>query len=47
MPEPLDSAFPLERDRHRHAFDENGRFEYLCLPHMHPPPMREASVSVE
>jgi parallel beta-helix repeat protein len=44
---PLDSAFLLRGDRYRHTFDDRGRFEYLCLPHMEQAPMREASVTVE
>jgi len=44
--EVLDSGFLLRGDTYRHTFDEEGTYEYLCLPHMDQAPMRGATVTV-
>ncbi len=43
---PLASAFLFRGGVYEHAFDQAGRFEYLCLPHLDQEPMRGATVTV-
>ncbi len=43
---PLGSPFLRRGDTYSHAFDEPGRYEYLCLPHLDQAPMRGATVTV-
>jgi plastocyanin len=41
------SARNNSRQVYAHAFNEPGSYEYLCLPHMHQLPMREATITVD
>ena len=45
--EPLQSPVMARGQVFTHAFEQAGRYEYLCLPHMDQLPMREATVTVE
>jgi len=44
--EPLASPFLARGETWAYTFDEAGRYEYLCLPHLGQAPMREATVTV-
>jgi parallel beta-helix repeat protein len=44
---PLSSGFLMRGQTYRHNFAEEGRFEYLCLPHLDQAAMRGATVTVE
>jgi parallel beta-helix repeat protein len=44
---PLQSPVMTRGQVYEYAFNEPGRYEYLCLPHMDQLPMREATVTVE
>jgi parallel beta-helix repeat protein len=43
---PLSSPFMTRGQTFRHSFDEAGRYEYLCLPHLDQAAMRGATVTV-
>jgi plastocyanin len=43
---PLSSPFLRRGQTFRHTFGEEGRFEYLCLPHLDQATMRGALVTV-
>jgi plastocyanin len=43
---PLSSPFLVRGQSFRHTFGEEGRFEYLCLPHLDQAAMRGATVTV-
>ena len=44
---PLSSPFLTRNQTFRHTFGEEGRYEYLCLPHLDQASMRGATVTVE
>jgi plastocyanin len=44
---PLQSPVMTRGQVYEYAFNEPGRYEYLCLPHMDQLPMREATVTVD
>lgn len=46
VPGPLASPFLAKGQVYQHTFDEPGRYEYLCLPHIGQAGMREATVTV-
>ena len=43
---PLASPFMAKDEVWSFTFEEAGRYEYLCLPHLNQAPMREATVTV-
>jgi len=44
--EPLSSPFLVRGQSFRHTFGEEGKYEYLCLPHLDQAAMRGATVTV-
>jgi plastocyanin len=44
---PLSSPFLTRGQVFRHTFTDEGRFEYLCLPHLDQAAMRGATVTVD